>query len=378
MPHSTMSSCCKRMQSLCLGILLLCLLTTVEADVNGSVSPIIGVLAQELYPDSLTATTYNATSYIAASYVKFIEGAGGRVVPIWIGRNQSYYEKLLLNLQGVLLPGGATWFNETLGYGDAGEHLIRIAKQINDNGTYFPVWGTCLGMELMVLKVANGSETRSDCNSAGQALPLEFQADYNSSRLFAGASDEVIAALANENITYNYHRFCYTVASFDKPALKDNWRIMSLNHDLQGYEFVSTIEHLKYPFYGVQFHPEIPLYEFVGTKMPHTKSAVLVSQYFANFFVNEARQCPHVFAKTTEQKRSLIYNYNPKYTSLVGSSYTQQYVFNFDVDSDFGHDDSPYPLPYPYPAVGGAERHSLGLALVITIAFSMFVVTQTC
>jgi len=53
------------------------------ADVDGTVSPIIGILAQEVYPDSKVAITYNATSYIAASYVKFVEGAGGRVVPIW-------------------------------------------------------------------------------------------------------------------------------------------------------------------------------------------------------------------------------------------------------------------------------------------------------
>lgn len=45
--------------------------------------PIIGVLAQEIawkmeeeWPD-----TYN--SYIAASYIKFVEGGGARAVPIW-------------------------------------------------------------------------------------------------------------------------------------------------------------------------------------------------------------------------------------------------------------------------------------------------------
>ncbi|KAH8365445.1 hypothetical protein KR093_000873 [Drosophila rubida] len=366
------------LHSLHIGVVL-CLLATAQASVDGSISPIIGVLAQELYPDSLSATTYNSTSYIAASYVKFVEGAGGRVVPIWIGRNQSYYEKLLKNLNGVLLPGGATFFNETNGYGDAGEHLIRIAKQINDNGTFFPVWGTCLGMELMVLKVANGTETRSDCNSIGQNLPLEFNSDYNTSRLFAGASEDIISALSMENVTYNYHRYCYTVESFDEPALKDNWRIMSVNHDVNDYEFVSSIEHVKYPFYGVQFHPEKPLYEFVSSKVPHTISAVKVSQYFADFFMREARRCPHVFSNSTEQKRSLIYNYNPKYTSLVGSSYTQQYLFNFDVDGgdNDGDNDSPYPLPYPYPYPptkgNGAESHFVGLALLMAIVFNALI-----
>lgn len=51
---------------------------------NENPTPIVGVLTQEVsqlilrkYPNN------NFTSYIAASYVKYIEGAGGRVVPIW-------------------------------------------------------------------------------------------------------------------------------------------------------------------------------------------------------------------------------------------------------------------------------------------------------
>lgn len=46
-------------------------------------APIIGIVAQEtswevnhVWPD-----TYN--SYIAASYIKFVEGGGARAVPIW-------------------------------------------------------------------------------------------------------------------------------------------------------------------------------------------------------------------------------------------------------------------------------------------------------
>jgi gamma-glutamyl hydrolase len=45
--------------------------------------PMIGVLSQEIsyYLDGKYPGQYN--SYIAASYVKFVEGGGARVVPIW-------------------------------------------------------------------------------------------------------------------------------------------------------------------------------------------------------------------------------------------------------------------------------------------------------
>lgn len=46
-------------------------------------SPIIGILSQEVsYAlEQLYPGMYG--SFIAASYVKFVEGAGARVVPIW-------------------------------------------------------------------------------------------------------------------------------------------------------------------------------------------------------------------------------------------------------------------------------------------------------
>lgn len=45
--------------------------------------PIIGVLAEEIAYDIDDEWPGVYESYIAASYVKFVEGGGARVVPIW-------------------------------------------------------------------------------------------------------------------------------------------------------------------------------------------------------------------------------------------------------------------------------------------------------
>lgn len=45
--------------------------------------PIIGILSQEVGSYYHLERDGKFESYIAASYVKFIEGGGGRVVPIW-------------------------------------------------------------------------------------------------------------------------------------------------------------------------------------------------------------------------------------------------------------------------------------------------------
>ncbi|XP_023297410.2 gamma-glutamyl hydrolase [Lucilia cuprina] len=304
---------------------------------NENPTPIVGVLTQEVsqlilrkYPNN------NYTSYIAASYVKYVEGAGGRVVPIWIGQKREYYEDLLSKINGVLLPGGATYFNQSHGYADAGRYIYEIAKEINDNGTYFPVWGTCLGFELLVYLSANSSEPRTYCSSSSQALPLEFKEDFKKSRMFRNASDNVIDILKNYAVTANFHLYCFTEETFANMKLNNIWDVMSLNHDWDGIEFISTIEHKKYPFYGTQFHPEKNIYEFIANRnITHTSKAIQASQYFADFLVNEARRNRQQFKNETEEVQHLIYNYAPVYTALKGSSFEQQYLFEAERSSAF-------------------------------------------
>lgn len=108
---------------------------------------------------------------------------------------------------------------------------------------------------------------------------------------------------------------------------------MSVNDDWNGFEFISTIEHRQYPFYAVQFHPEKNLYEWVRNKnISHTSSAIIASQYFAEFFVNEARKSGHHFADSKDENRHLIYNYPAKFTGAKNSTFEQCYLFPQDVE----------------------------------------------
>lgn len=109
-----------------------------------------------------------------------------------------------------MLPGGATWFNQSNGYADAGRHIYDIAIEMNDQGDYFPLWGTCLGFELLTYLSAGGREHRAHCSSTNQALPLVFKDDFKSSRLFQGASEEIVKILKTEAVTSNFHQYCVT------------------------------------------------------------------------------------------------------------------------------------------------------------------------
>jgi len=264
--------------------------------------PIIGVLAQELGDGS-------QQSYIAASYVKYLEMAGARVVPVQL-----------------LIPGGAANIT-TSGYGKAARILYSLAEVLYGAGDYWPIWGTCLGFEFLVSVDAGTENILSHCRSYDKKLPLYFTKDAYTSKLFGGASDEILRILQEEEVTSNYHSYCATPEDFQKFETVNNFTILSTNMDENGIEFVSTIEHKTRPIYGTQWHPEKNNFEWNPEKLgiPHSFSAIRICQYMANFFVNECKRNHHGFSNIEDEKSSLIYNYSPVYTDNV---FTQTYLFN--------------------------------------------------
>ncbi|KAI2810757.1 hypothetical protein BLOT_001921 [Blomia tropicalis] len=292
--------------------------------------PIVGVLLQEQYG--------NTHQYVAASYVKFLEMAGARVVPIFVNKDKAYFEHLMDQINGVLMPGGGTPLIESK-YAKAASLILDIAIQKNKNGIYFPVWGTCLSFEKLITYF-NGDKSldwESHCDVDDVSLPLNFTIHSISkeSRMFRDVEDDMIEILSKENVTANYHRVCLTVDTFEKTKnLTDHLKMISSN-TYGGIRFVSTIEHRKYPIYGTQWHPEKNIFEWVIKEdlghINHNQSAILVGQYFGNFLVSESRKNEQTFKNKTEEINSLIYNFseNLVYSSKGGkSSFNEIYRFN--------------------------------------------------
>ena len=101
-------------------------------------SPVIGVFSRHVYSD-LTLPTY-----IAASYARWIEAAGGRVLRIHSFAKEEEMDEIFKNIHGVLFPGGGGPVTP------AAKRMWELAKHANEAGDHFPVWGTCLGLEWMV------------------------------------------------------------------------------------------------------------------------------------------------------------------------------------------------------------------------------------
>ncbi|XP_034088675.1 gamma-glutamyl hydrolase-like, partial [Gymnodraco acuticeps] len=125
------------------------------------------VLAQENIPDDQYAHGF---SYIAASYVKFLEGAGARVVPVRINRTEEEYAHIFNAINGLLLPGGDVNI-QTSQYSRAAKIFYDLALKANDAGDYFPIWGTCQGFQQLSVLTAN-KNLLTITDTKAVALPL--------------------------------------------------------------------------------------------------------------------------------------------------------------------------------------------------------------
>jgi len=92
-------------------------------------------------------------SYIMSSYVKFFEAAGARIVPLILGEPRQVTLDKLSKLNGVLFPGGDG------DYLEFGRFIYNTIKEYNDNGTYYPLWGTCLGLENIAIYAADEGQS---------------------------------------------------------------------------------------------------------------------------------------------------------------------------------------------------------------------------
>ncbi|KAJ0023473.1 hypothetical protein NQD34_003372 [Periophthalmus magnuspinnatus] len=285
--------------------------------------PIIGILAQENLPKDPSP---HGTSYIAASYVKYIESAGARVVPIRINRTDVEYVKLFNSINGLLLPGGDVNI-ETSQFTQTAKTFYKLAIKANDAGDYFPVWGTCQGFQQLSVLTANKNLlTHTDTEAV--ALPLSFTPVAQTSRLFRHFPKGLLHTLSQENITGNFHSWSLSMLNYSRNAnLKRFYKVLSTNTDGK-LEFISTMEAYRYPFYAVQWHPEKSPFEWINKPgMAHSASAVQTSFYTASFFVSEARKNQHRFSSKDEEEKALIYNYTPYFKSS-DFYFVQNYYFD--------------------------------------------------
>eukprot|EP00928_Gymnodinium_smaydae_P068228 TRINITY_DN51300_c0_g1_i1.p1 TRINITY_DN51300_c0_g1~~TRINITY_DN51300_c0_g1_i1.p1 ORF type:complete len:333 (-),score=39.76 TRINITY_DN51300_c0_g1_i1:8-1006(-) len=293
-----------------------------------SVSPVFGVLSHKEKGGQRTV--------LVSSYVKWLESAGARVVPLRFGAPQCELDYLMDRVAGLVLPGGSDTTNPEIGFGKFAYNLFKRAE-----ARRIPVWGTCLGHEQIMRFVcydAAESNPVGSFPSEGHALPLAFARTANASSVFRSLPDDMRRKLETTNLTVNLHVHGIGSSTFlGSRALAHTFDLVATSNDTTGVEFVAWAQHRSLPIVTTQFHIEKNAYEFEentfdgdddsGAATPHGQEGVRVGHQLAMWLVEEARKQPFIW-KAAELHRYIVWNWPVEFSHMTKQTeWEQQYVF---------------------------------------------------
>ncbi|MDG2870706.1 gamma-glutamyl-gamma-aminobutyrate hydrolase family protein, partial [Vibrio parahaemolyticus] len=174
-------------------------------DPNLNYKPVIGILTHP--GDGASGRLSNATgvSYIAASYVKFVESGGARVIPLIYNESPENLNKKLDLVNGVLFTGG--WavsgpYLDTLG------NIFKKALEKNDAGDHFPVIAFNLGGNLVIRIVSEQTDILEPftASSLPRSLILWKEANAKGS-LFQRFPSDLLTQLKTDCLVLHNHRY---------------------------------------------------------------------------------------------------------------------------------------------------------------------------
>ena len=124
-------------------------------------------------------------------------------------------------------------------------------------------------MEVLSYLVNNDAkDTLSNVVIYRQSTPLQWEVDSpgSESRLFAGFDQDLLDAMATQEVLLQAHDWVVSRETFED-HLSDFFTLLATDHKGEGpdrKEFVMAYEAKDYPIFGVMFHPETANRHVVG------------------------------------------------------------------------------------------------------------------
>ncbi|XP_030929957.1 gamma-glutamyl hydrolase 2-like isoform X3 [Quercus lobata] len=300
--------------------------TCIAPDPNLNYRPVIGILSHP--GDGASGRLNNASnaSYIAASYVKFVESAGARVIPlIYNEPSHILFQKLNL-VNGVLFTGG--WAKTGLYY-KVVERIFKKALERNDAGDHFPLYAICLGFEILTMIISKDHNILEAFNATDQASTLQFMENTHiEGTVFQRFPPTLLKKMSTDCLVMQNHRYGISPERFqENQNLSSFFKVLTTSTDEDNKVYVSTVHSHSYPVTAFQWHPEKNAFEWGLSMIPHSEEAVQVTQHVANFLVSEARKSLNR-PPSRRVLDNLIYNYSPTYCGKAGKGYDEVYIFS--------------------------------------------------
>lgn len=289
--------------------------------------PIVGIVSQPLGEET-------NQSYIAASYVKWIESSGARVAPLIFDRPAEELRSIFDASNAIVFPGGDASLSEDSAYFQTLKLLFEWTKDANAVGDYFPLYGACLGLEALAILVSGNHSILSDTNAQDDPVPLHLATRTADSPFLEYLGPKHVEQALQKPIAYENHAKGLLVDSYYvDQRLRDTFRLLTVSYDRNGQAYVSSMEGKDAPILALQFHPEKNAYEWnTEEHIPHSMDAVEFSQRIGNYVGKLARNSKHRPTSSSQERSMLIYQYPVTYTGYstktgVESTFEQEYRF---------------------------------------------------
>lgn len=229
-------------------------------------------------------------------------------------------------MNGVLFTGG--WAKTGL-YFETAKKIFQVTLAKNDAGDHFPLFGICLGFEIISMIITEDHNICERFSGEDQASTLQFTnpSDIQGS-VFERFPPELQSKLSTECLAMQNHMYGLSPRRLqENDALSSFFKILTTTPDEVGKIYISTAQGLNYPVTCFQWHPEKNAFEWASSEIPHSEDAVQVTQQVANYFVREARKSSN---RPPPQmvRDNLIYNYPPTYAGKAGKGYDEVYLFS--------------------------------------------------
>ena len=264
----------------------------------------------------LTNTDSHVTSYMASSYVKWLESAGALVIPIEFDLPKPKILGFLRQINGIVLIGGGIDNTKThsheqfLQYQDAVHFVLNYSIYQNNIKNYYPVWCTCMSFELAAIFLTENRILKHQTSVSKKFLEREGQIGSSvlkwtnkKSKIRKIFTKKEISEMSKTDSIFQAHALSITLRSKLCKKLEKIANIVAVNNSVKGHggkggiKYISIYELKKYPIYGVQFHPEKPPFEYVndGMRVPKTDIAITISTKLAKFFTDECKKNTNIW-----------------------------------------------------------------------------------
>jgi gamma-glutamyl hydrolase len=269
-----------------------------------------------------------SSEYVVGNYVRWLESAGAEVVVIHTWYSLEEIDEIMSKANGVLMQGGARTLDLSSPWENKAKYILDKVIEINDNGKYFPLWGTCQGFELLHVLITGTTKVLDKFNSWNIASPIQFNIEeITISKMFANFSEKDFENLRNKPITQQFHHLGISPESYKKyQELKNFFKITSFGLDRDSKVYIASVEAINYPIYAIQFHPErTPFDKAANDDIPQSTEALLISQKFGQFLVSEAKLSSNIMTEEEKIRFSYI-NLNQANFKLEKN----KFIFNRD------------------------------------------------